>query len=69
MTVKDFLCYAKAKAEERLHYLSYQIYITDALRAAYKLNVRWADRFKPEETRTADEIIDSIVDGIAKIGR
>lgn len=43
--------------------------MTDALRAAYKLNIRWADRFKPEETRSAEEIIDSIADGLAKIGR
>lgn len=37
--------------------------MTDALRAAYKLNLRWGDRFKPEETRTAEEITNSIITG------
>ena len=67
--MKDFLCYAEARAEEYHIQRSYQIYMTDALKAAYKLNIRWADRFKPEETRSAEEIIDSISNGLAKIGR
>lgn len=38
----------------------YQYYITDALKAIGQLNFRFADYFKPEETRTAEEIIDGI---------
>ena len=38
----------------------YQEYVTDALKVIGRLNVRFADLFKPQETRTANEIIDSI---------
>ena len=38
----------------------YQIYVTDALKVIGNLNIRFADYFKPEEKRTADEIIDGI---------
>lgn len=48
---------------------SYQIYVTDAMRAAYKLNYRWADRFRPEETRTAEEITESIISGFNALAK
>ena len=35
----------------------YRIYITDALKEYLHLNIRYADLFKPQETRTAKEII------------
>lgn len=38
----------------------YQTYITDALKEIGKLNMRFEDWFKPEETRTAKEIINGI---------
>ena len=47
--------FLKAQREEL-----YQIYVTDALKAIGNLNIRFIDYFKPEETRTAEEIIDSI---------
>jgi len=38
----------------------YQYYITDALKVIGHLDRRFFDYFKPEEERTAKEIIDSI---------
>lgn len=38
----------------------YQYYVTDALKVIGSLNIRFADYFKPQETRTAEEIIDGI---------
>jgi len=38
----------------------YQNYVTDALKIIGHLDKRFADLFKPQETRTSDEIIDSI---------
>lgn len=39
---------------------TYRIYVTDALKSYLGLNVRYADQFKPEDKRTAEEIINSI---------
>ena len=36
------------------------MYVTDALKAIGNLNIRYADYFKPQETRTADEIVNGI---------
>lgn len=47
--------FSKSKKEEL-----YQYYITDALKLIGHLDKRFADYFKPQETRTADEIIDGI---------
>ena len=47
--------YARGYAMNRER--AYRYYVTDALKCAYGLNVRYADLFKPEDTRTADEII------------
>ena len=38
----------------------YRMYVTDALKAIGNLNIRYADYFKPQETRTADEIVNGI---------
>ena len=38
----------------------YQYYITDALKVIGHLNIRFADYFKPQETRTSEEIIGGI---------
>lgn len=48
--------------------LAYRIYVTDALKVLGGLNIRFADLFKPEETRTAGEIIDGIKDKLQKMG-
>lgn len=49
----------KAADEEK----AYKIYVTDSLKAAYNLNARYVDFLepqKPEDTRTAEEIISDI---------
>ena len=46
----------------------YRIYMTDALKAIGNLRIRYIDYFKPEETRTADEIIDHLRSGLERIG-
>ena len=46
----------------------YRVYVTDALRAAYKLDVRYADLWKPQETRTSEEIISTLKGKLAKLG-
>lgn len=54
----------KQMADERI----YRIYVTDALKAAYGLDRRYADIFIPAETRTAQEIISNIFDKLEKAG-
>lgn len=46
----------------------YRIYVTDALKAAYKLNIRYKDLFAKPETRTSDEIISGIKGKLKQLG-
>lgn len=46
----------------------YRIYVTDALKEYLHLNIRYADLFKPKETRTAEEIIGGISDKLTRLG-
>jgi Mg/Co/Ni transporter MgtE len=46
----------------------YRIYVTDSLKHLAGLNIRYADVFKPEETRTAEEIIDGIKGKLRQLG-
>lgn len=46
----------------------YRIYVTDALKEYLKLNIRYADLFKPQETRTAKEIISGISEKLTRLG-
>lgn len=46
----------------------YRNYVTDALKVIGNLNIRYADLFKPEETRTAEEIISGISDKLNRLG-
>ncbi len=47
---------------------AYRVYVTDNLKALTGLNVRYADYFGPEETRTADEIVDGIRNKLRQLG-
>lgn len=47
--------FSEYKKEEAFRY-----YLTDALKAKWQLNIRYADLFKPQETRTAEQIIKGI---------
>jgi hypothetical protein len=47
---------------------AYRYYVTDALKFLGGLNIRFADTFKPPETRTADEIIGGISGKLQKLG-
>jgi hypothetical protein len=47
---------------------AYRIYVTDGLKHLSGLNIRYADLFAPEETRTADEIIGGIKDKLRQLG-
>ena len=50
--------FARFRQEQREE--AYRIYITDTIKGYFGVNIRYADLFKPKETRTADEIIDTI---------
>jgi hypothetical protein len=60
--------YAEARYNQYNRDFSYRIYVTDALKVIGGLNIRFADLFKPEETRTAGEIIGGIRDKLQKMG-
>lgn len=47
---------------------AYRIYVTKALELYGKLNVSYLDLFKPKETRTGDEIIESFKKGLGALG-
>lgn len=54
----------KKSQEEKL----YRMYVTDALKEAHKLNIRYEDLLKPPEVRTAEEIISNIKGGLERLG-
>ena len=56
--------YVMARAEEMQREQAYRIYVTDALKAGLlgRNAQRYVDIFKPEEKRTAGEIIKGIRD-------
>ena len=60
--------YVSAKIRLNRRDEAYRIYVTDALKVIGGLNIRFADLFKPEETRTAGEIIGGIRDKLQKMG-
>lgn len=47
---------------------AYRIYVTDSLKIIGGLNIRYADMFAPEETRTAEEIIDGVSNKLRQLG-
>lgn len=59
--------YVNARYENNQRDLAYRFYVTDALKIIGGLNVHYSDFFKPEEKRSADEIINKIKDGLNKI--
>ena len=60
--------YAQARYEKNTRDWAYRVYVTDSLKVIGGLNIRYADLFKPEENRTAEEIIGNIKDGLNKLG-
>ena len=62
--------YAKARYEQNQRDWAYRIYVTDAFKGFFGLDLRYADLFIPQkvETRTADEVITSISDRLVKLG-
>lgn len=60
--------YATARYNQNQREEVYRIYVTDSLKHLAGLNIRYADVFKPEETRTAEEIIDGIKGKLRQIG-
>lgn len=72
--MRIFAAYCAAKAQETDRDIVYRVYVTDTLkmilsRLGVNLNTRYYDtlRLKPEETRTADEIITGITDKLKKL--
>lgn len=72
--MRIFAAYCAAKVHETDRDMVYRIYVTDTLKAilsrlGVNLNMRYYDalRLKPEETRTADEIISNITDKLRKL--
>lgn len=51
-----------AKRTDRRKEFYYRTYVTDAMKVGWSLNMRWVDLIneKPIETRSAEEIKDSI---------
>ena len=60
--------YVTARCNQHQRDWAYRIYVTDSLKYLAGLNIRYADVFKPEETRTADEIIGGIKDKLRQLG-
>lgn len=60
--------YVTARFNQYQREEAYRIYVTDGLKHLSGLNIRYADIFKPEETRTADEIIDGIKGKLRQLG-
>jgi Mg/Co/Ni transporter MgtE len=60
--------YATARYNQNQREEVYRIYVTDSLKHLAGLNIRYADVFKPEETRTAEEIIDGIKGKLRQLG-
>lgn len=54
--MRYFLSRLNEQARER----EYRNYVTDVLRIGFGINLRYADIWEPAETRTADEIKESI---------
>lgn len=47
---------------------AYRIYVTDVLKGAYGVKIRYADIFKPEDNRTAEDIKKNISGKLAALG-
>ncbi len=60
--------YVRARYRQFEREWAYRIYVTDGLKVLGGLNVRYADLFKPEEKRTAEEIISGISDRLNRLG-
>lgn len=58
--------HARYKAYEREW--AFRVYVTDGLKVLGGLNIRYADLFKPEEKRTAEEIISGISERLNRLG-
>lgn len=64
--------YVTARLLEESRDLTYRIYVTDSLKALTEANVRYIDLIHQQkqkvETRTSNEIVDNIKQGLMKIG-
>lgn len=63
--------YVEARVEQEVQEYTYRIYVTDVLKGLINTNERyydWITRPRKVETRTAEEIIDNIKTGLAKLG-
>lgn len=63
--------YVEARTEQEVHEYTYRIYVTDALKGLINANERyydWITKSHKVETRTAEEIINNIKDGLNKLG-
>lgn len=66
--LKPFLRYAQARYKQYERDWAYRVYVTDGLKVLGGLNIRYADLFKPEEKRTAEDIIGNISGKLKKLG-
>lgn len=60
--------YVMARYYQHRRDWAYRIYITDGLKFLAGLNIRYADLFLPEETRTAEEVITGIKGKLRRLG-
>ena len=63
--------YVESRCEQHNRDKAYRIYVTDCLQIIGKIDQRFYDLVNPTrviETRTADEIITSISEKLAKVG-
>ena len=62
--------YVTARYNKQQRELAYRIYVTDALKSRWGLNVRYYDFIdnKPEDSRTADEVVNNIRHKLTALG-
>lgn len=62
--------YVTARYKEKQRELAYRIYVTDALKSRWGLNARYYDFIdnKPQDNRTAEEVIDGIRHKLTALG-
>lgn len=60
--------YATARYNQNQREWVYRIYVTDGLKHLAGLNIRYADVFAPEETRTAEEVIEGVKNKLRQLG-
>ena len=60
--------YVKSRIEVQDREDAYRIYVTDVLKGYFGIEIRYADLWKPIDTRSAEEVIDNLKSKLKEIG-